>query len=62
MIYRAADTGEDEGQTNATVILRRSPSWGEASKDGPQVQAAILRDAAQARGSSRDNGEAVTRG
>jgi hypothetical protein len=34
MIYRAADAGEDDGQTNATVILRRSPSWGEPRRMG----------------------------
>jgi hypothetical protein len=37
---------------NATVILRSVPSWARVSKDGHTHFVSILRDAAQARGSS----------
>jgi hypothetical protein len=35
-----------------TVILRSTPSWARVSKDGHTHFVCILRDAAQARGSS----------
>ena len=45
---------------NSPVIPEALAAQRRASKDRPQAQAAILRDAAQARGSSRDNGARMT--
>jgi hypothetical protein len=51
-------------QTTRVVIPRCAPPFAASLEGWTRVQAsaAILRDAAQGRGSSRDNGEAVTRG
>jgi hypothetical protein len=59
----AAGIGGSERHFSGAVILRCSPFFGASLEGcGHRCMRPILRDAAQARGSSRDNGEAVTRG